>query len=134
MKNDISCQFLIAERVLFDSKEKRHSAYNILNKITVPILPAAVITNVLFKFSFSKEQDLTELENKICVLDPSKNNVYIGQLPKLKNLREAVMKPGIDGVVEIRFPVVESGEYEYVVYTQNEKIFSYPLYIEAIQN
>ena len=44
------------------------------------------------------------------------------------------MKPGIDGVVEIRFPVVESGEYEYVVYTQNEKIFSYPIYIEAIQN
>ena len=57
MKNDISCQFLIAERVLLIQK-KKHSAYNILNKITVPTLPAAVITNVLFKFSFSKEQDL----------------------------------------------------------------------------
>ncbi|MCE0555095.1 hypothetical protein LQK80_34900 [Bacillus thuringiensis] len=43
------------------------------------------------------------------------------------------MTPGIDGVIEIRFPVMESGKYEYVVYSNNQKIFTYPLFIDVIQ-
>jgi hypothetical protein len=133
MKNNISCQILIAENIMFDPKEKKHTAYNILNKITVPILPASVITSVLFKFQFSEEDGLEEINNKILVYNSNEEIVYSGQLPKLKNLRDNRMTPGIDGVIEIRFPVMEIGKYEYVVYSNNQKIFTYPLFIDVIQ-
>ncbi|WP_088344582.1 hypothetical protein [Bacillus cereus] len=133
MKNNISCQILIAENITFDPKEKKHTAYNILNKIIVPILPASVITSVLFKFQFSEGDKLEEINNKILVYNSNEEIVYSGQLPKLKNLRDSRMTPGIDGVIEIRFPVMESGKYEYVVYSNNQKIFTYPLFIDVIQ-
>ncbi|MHA4414352.1 hypothetical protein ACX163_24685 [Bacillus cereus] len=133
MKNNISCQILIAENIMFDPKEKKHTAYNILNKITVPILPASVITSVLFKFQFSEEDELEEINNKILVYNSKEEIVFSGQLPKLRNFRDKGMVPGIDGVIEIRFPVMESGKYEYVVYSDNHKIFSYPFFIDVIQ-
>ncbi|PFJ16990.1 hypothetical protein COD67_22420 [Bacillus cereus] len=133
MKNSISCQIIIAENIKFDSKEKKHTAYNILNKINVPTLPSAVITSVLFKFHFSEKEKLEEIKNEIRVYNSNRESVFSGQLPRLKNFRDERMTPGIDGVIEIRFPVMESGKYEYVVYSNNHKIFSYPLFIDVIQ-
>lgn len=76
---------------------------------------------------------MEEINNKILVYNSNEEIVYSGQLPKLKNLRDNRMTPGIDGVIEIRFPVMESGKYEYVVYSNNQKIFTYPLFIDVIQ-
>ncbi|MEC3196095.1 hypothetical protein P9Z84_25855 [Bacillus cereus] len=133
MKNNISCQIIIAENIMFDPKEKKHTAYNILNKIHVPTLPSAVITSVLFKFHFSEKENLEEIQNEIRVYNSNREIVFSGQLPNLKNFRDKGMIPGIDGVIEIRFPVMESGKYEYVVYSHNEEIFSYPLFIDIAQ-
>ncbi|MGE7999052.1 hypothetical protein ACQKOF_10295 [Lysinibacillus sp. NPDC093190] len=127
---DINCQILIAEKVEFDPIVKQHTIHNVLNRVSVPTFPTVLITYVYSKFIFTKEILLEDCLCEIKVSDPSGEIVYEAVLPDLSNFRSPEMSPGIDGAVEIRFPVYISGNYEYTVYANNKKLFKYPLYID----
>ncbi len=127
---DISCQILIAEEVKFDPNVNQHSIINVLNKVSVPAFPTVLITHVYFKFLFTNEILLHDCLCEIKISDPSGEIVFGAVLPELSNFRSSEMSPGIDGAIEIRVPVYISGNYEYTIYANNEKIFNYPLYIE----
>ncbi|WP_081476685.1 hypothetical protein [Brevibacillus laterosporus] len=118
MLDTFKIQMIIAEKVHFHEYEKMHSVEKVLNAITVPILPAAVITDVLVKVFF--EEDTPPLQPSIQVLDQENRLVCHEELPPLKNFRKEGMVPGIDIRVNIRFPVVEEGVYTYRLYIDNE--------------
>ncbi|WP_214481966.1 hypothetical protein [Bacillus sp. SM2101] len=127
---DIKCQIILAEKIDYDPAIKKHSIFNIINKILVPTIPAAVVTQVYFKYRFNPG---IKLDNTIChmkIFDPNNESIYEAVLPELKNLRSSFMTPGIDGVVEVRIPVCMTGNYEYVIYAKDIKLCSYPLYID----
>ncbi|MCR8979766.1 hypothetical protein [Brevibacillus laterosporus] len=118
MLDTFKIQMIIAEKVHFSEYEKAHSIEKVLNAITVPILPAAVKTDVLVKV-FLKE-DTPALQSSIQVLDQEDRLLCNEELPPLKNFRKEGMVPGIDMFVNIRFPVVEEGVYTYRLYIDNE--------------
>jgi len=127
---NINCQILVAENVEFNPTIKKHSIYNILNKIEVPIFPSAIVTHVYFKYYFQSGLDFDNVICHIKIIDPSNETIYEAILPELINLRHPEMTPGIDGVVELRFPVYMEGNYEYAIYANDKKISSYPVYLE----
>ncbi len=127
---NINCQILVAENVEFNPTIKKHSIYNILNKIEVPTFPSAIVTQVYFKYNFQTELNLESIICHIKIFDPANEAIYEAILPELINLRGPEMIPGIDGVVELRFPVYMEGIYEYCIYANDKKICSYPVYLE----
>ncbi|MEI2467278.1 hypothetical protein [Niallia taxi] len=127
---DINCQILVAEHVEFDPTIKKHSIYNIHNKIEVPTFPSAIVTQVYFKYTFKEDLDSDNIICHIKIFEPSKEIIYEAILPELINFRDSKMKPGIDGVVELRLPVYMEGNYEYAIYANEKKLCSYPVYIE----
>ncbi|AHN23689.1 hypothetical protein [Lysinibacillus varians] len=127
---NIKCQILVAENIEFDPIGKQHTIFNVLNRMSVPTIPAAAVTNVYFKYLFNEDLELNSCVCSVKVLDPLDELVYEAMLPELKNFRIKEMFPGIDGMVEIRFPVLISGNYKYIIYANNEEIFRYPLYID----
>lgn len=127
---DIKCQILIAEKVDFNLNTKQHTIFNVLNKVLVPTFPSVIITDVYFKYYFKEHLVLNDYLCEIKILDPTGEVTYEAVLPELMNYRELEMIPGIDGVVEIRLPVYEKGNYEYSIFINNEKICSYPLFID----
>ncbi|MEY8741546.1 hypothetical protein AB9M62_18885 [Bacillales bacterium AN1005] len=127
---NINCQILVAENVEFNPITKKHSIFTILNRLEVPVFPSAIITQVYFKYNFESELDLDNIICHIKVFDPANEPIYEAILPELINLRGPEMKPGIDGVIELRFPVYTEGNYEYSIYANDTKLCSYPVYIE----
>ncbi|EON73764.1 hypothetical protein [Lysinibacillus sphaericus] len=126
----INCQILVAENIEFDPIGKQHTIFNVLNRMSVPIFPTAAITNVYFKYLFNEELELNSYVCSVKVLDPLDEIVYEAMLPELKNFRIKEMVPGIDGMVQIRFTALISGNYKYIIYANNEEICRYPLYID----
>lgn len=127
---DINCQILVAENIEFDPIGKQHTIFKVLNRMSLPTFPTVAITNVYFKYLFNEELALNSYVCSVKVLDPLDEIVYEAMLPELKNFRSKEMLPGIDGMVEIRFPVTISGNYKYVICANNEEICKYPLYID----
>ncbi|MGE7091121.1 hypothetical protein ACQKII_06590 [Lysinibacillus sp. NPDC048646] len=127
---DINCQILVAENIEFDPIVKQHTIFNVLNRMSVPTFPTVAITNVYFKYLFNEDIELDSCVGSVKVLDPLDEIVYEAMLPELKNFRIKEMFPGIDGMVEIRFPVHISGNYKYIIYANNEELCRYPLFID----
>ncbi|MBD3919296.1 hypothetical protein H8B09_11070 [Paenibacillus sp. PR3] len=115
MLNEVVGQLVIAEQVQFNSKEKFHNVHHAYNHVTVPIFPAAVVTEVLVKVLFpeSMKGDVENRSPAVVVRNASgKILSYVGLQPIL-NMRPPGRVPGIDMIGHVRFPVIEEGVYEY---------------------
>lgn len=124
MLNDVVGQLVVAEQVQFNTKEKFHNVHHVYNHVTVPIFPAAVVTEVLVKLLFP-ESKISEVEHRspaVVVRNTSgKILSYIGLQPIL-NMRPAGRIPGIDMFGHVRFPVIEEGVYEYSLELEDRPI------------
>lgn len=125
MINDITGSLVVANEVVFNEFERYHSINHVLNQLYVPTLPAGVITDVLTKILIPLEKlgDYTDIEPEIHVIDSNKELITHTFLPKIVNMRKSQNIPGIDILSNVRFPVVEEGIIEYILYV-GDKILS----------
>lgn len=123
----MKAQLIAAEKIEFDAFRNQHSLANVLNSMTVPLFPAAVITDVLVKINFESRDYTTEAE--FTVVSPEGKIVCSKSSLPIKNLRTEKEVPGIDLAFNARFPVVEKGNYYYKLVVNNQLLCEYPVYI-----
>lgn len=124
MLNELVGQLVVAEQVQFNSKDKFHNVHHVYNHVTVPIFPAAVVTEVLVKLLFpeSMKGDVEHRSPAVVVRNASgKILSYVGLQP-IMNFRPAGRIPGIDMLGHVRFPVIEEGVYEYSLELDDRQI------------
>lgn len=124
MLNDVTGQLVIAEQVQFNSKEKFHNVHHVYNHVTVPIFPAAVVTEVLVKLLFpeSMKGDVEHRTPAVVVRNSSGKILSYVALQPILNMRPSGRIPGIDMIGHVRFPVIEEGIYEYALELEDRPI------------
>jgi|GEM_PF-2531148 hypothetical protein len=124
MLNEVAGQLIVAEQVQFNNKEKYHNVHHVYNHVTVPIYPAAVVTEVLVKLLFP-ESMIGEVEHRtpaVVVRNASGKILSYVALQPVLNMRPAGRIPGIDMFGHVRFPVIEEGVYEYSLELEDHAI------------
>ncbi|UHA75189.1 hypothetical protein [Paenibacillus sp. 481] len=125
----ITAQLILAEQIKFDSIGNCHSAKNILNKISVPLFPAAVIADVLAKIYLETHDYETEAE--FTIISPDDRIIFIMTSLPVKSLRAKEAIPGFDMAFNVRFPVVEEGNYFCRLVIDGELLCQYPFYVNS---
>ncbi|MDF2652638.1 MAG: hypothetical protein K0Q73_8443 [Paenibacillus sp.] len=131
--NKLRGELLVADKVTFDKEKKCFTAHHILNVVTVPLFPSAIITNLLVKLYVPSADSVHELD--IEVKDGADELVFYESVGEVKNVRTNLqygMLPGIDTSVICRFPVTSQGTYTFKLYVDKQLLSTYPLYIQAI--
>ncbi|WP_156159988.1 hypothetical protein [Paenibacillus sp. E194] len=119
---------LVAEKINYDHKTKKHSLNNVVNSIQVNIFPSVIITDVHLKFLLPSSEFNTSY--KLVVYAPDHVVVFSSLIIEVKNYRLNCMMPGMDAAVNVKFAVTEEGTYRYCLLDENNIIISeYPLYI-----
>ncbi|MGW9128330.1 hypothetical protein ACWGPW_25475 [Paenibacillus chitinolyticus] len=131
MSYNLTGQLLVARTVEYDAENKTFSVTGTMNFYSVEVFPSVVITDVLIKILFPNY--INEKDAYIEILDKQMNVITLFTLPKIINMRDEKMTPGLDTFINIRFPVTEEGEYIYRLRINGKKVFDYPLFIRHLK-
>lgn len=128
IKINTIANILVAEKIIYDHKTKRHSLNNVVNSIQVNMFPSVIITDVHLKFLLPSLEFNTTY--KLVVYAPDHVVVFSSLIIEVKNYRLNCMMPGMDAAVNVKFAVTEEGTYRYCLLDENNNIISeYPLYV-----
>lgn len=124
---ELKGSLIIAEKMDYNPILKRHSISNILNSIEVPVLPSALITDVLVKFILPNTDYFEEAY--VEVRAPDQEIVFKSNIIEIQNYRPLDVTPGMDANFNARFAVLEEGNYIYKLHAKEKLLFEYPLYV-----
>lgn len=132
--NGLQGDLIVADEVFFDKEKKCFSIHHVLNAVTVPLFPSAIITNLFIKIYLPSKDSVHTLD--IEVTDAMNKLIFYESIGKVSNVRTNLgygMRPGIDKSVICRFPVTCQGTYTFKLYSDNQLLCAYPLFIQAME-
>lgn len=129
MSVDIMASLLLAESIKYDSYEKKHTIYNILNYIECDAFPLVYEFNIYIKLWFFNNKDRVNL--LIVIIDDTKRSRFFTE-EEFVNKRDSDFNKGIDTSFTFKAVLTKPGNYFVHLYEEGILLYQYPIHVKGI--